>query len=96
MGRSRSALLSFAAELRGALAGVEAHNPESATNVRGHVRHLDGSKIARIASAPNSDKERALFVESARALANMIQAHHNEDSMVREVLVGLPKITKPP
>ncbi len=95
VGGSRSALLSFAAELRGALAGVEARNAESATNSRGHVRHLDGTKLARIARAPASDSDRTLFVDSARELANLIQANHNEDVMMREVLSSLIGLQRP-
>lgn len=86
---SRGELLSFAAELRSALAGVETSDASRAAFAC--CNHLSGTALARVAGSADTDAGRASFVASAYALANAIVAHHDNDAEVRSILVGIKK-----
>jgi hypothetical protein len=86
---SRGELMSFAADLRSALAGVEASDVDRVRATCG--AHLSSNALTRVANSAESDASRASFVASAHALADAIVAHHSNDAEVRSILVGIKK-----
>ncbi|MCK5714316.1 MAG: hypothetical protein KAI25_16455, partial [Hyphomicrobiaceae bacterium] len=90
IGASRNTLMSFAAELREALAAVDARDEHRASLVRS--RNLSHDALAKIACAPNTDTMRAAFVVSGSALADLLIDRHASDAEIRGVLIGLKPI----